>query len=181
MRVSARASRPVVSCLPCRGGTPRQVSRKRTPSRRLAQDAALPIISHQLHRWLLLLKTGKAKIFHTSSYTVQPPHSRPMQNLIEPKLTPSQCKTQQRAFQPLALGRKSKRSIDLGRCHRQWYQVLPTFRRTIFDVPDYFREREGKENISDSDGSMAMSWPGRRATRQAIILIQNPLPHSWSS
>lgn len=68
--------------LPCPWSSLDQASRKHTPSERLAQDAALPMKSHQLHQ--MVVRTGKAKkkLFHTSSYTVQPPISNPMQNPI---------------------------------------------------------------------------------------------------
>jgi hypothetical protein len=55
-----------------------QVSRERIPSKRLAQDAALPIVSHQLHQ--MDVRTGKAKVISHFIVHSSTTHSHPMQN-----------------------------------------------------------------------------------------------------
>lgn len=174
------------SCLSfdCRGVCLSRVSRKHAPSERLAQDAPLPIISAiNSIRWLF--KQEKQKLFHTSSYTVQPPPSIPCRTLFEPKMTPSQCMQNATArFSAPSPWRPIQTVYRFGRCQRAVVSSPP------FQPPDtkhlmfqimFFKKRQGKENLSDSDGSKGDRLAGVCNHAASHHLIQNSCPHAGTS
>lgn len=153
----------IVSRLPCRKGTPRSFIEGAYPIQRLAQDAALPIISHQLHQ--MVAQTGKAK--NTSHYIVHssPTRSRPhAEFLILPKFDTFPMQNATARFSAPSPWPPIQTVYRLERCQGDGIKSSSQ----PSDARYLIRERKRKENISDSDGNMAMGWPGRATTRQVI-------------
>lgn len=96
-------------------------------------------------RWLF--KQEKQKLFHTSSYTVQPPMSIPCRTLFEPKMTPSQCmQNATTRFSAPNPWPPIQTVYRFGCSHRAVVSSPPpTFpTHKTFDVPDYFKKKREK-------------------------------------